>query len=80
MQVSEILTEDKTRLSVNGWFHGPIVPRPDRYVESPLPLKPYVEIEVMMMFVHYLHNVQRTMISRYMYFSAGFFDKMCFLF
>lgn len=46
MQVSEILTEDKTRLSVNGWFHGPIVPRPDRYVESPLPLKPYVEIEV----------------------------------
>jgi len=32
-QVSEVLSEDKLRLSVNGWFHGPGVPRPPRHVE-----------------------------------------------
>ncbi|XP_064476633.1 prolyl 3-hydroxylase OGFOD1-like [Ornithodoros turicata] len=36
-QVAEVLSEDKVRLSVGGWFHGPPVERPEPYVE-PLPL------------------------------------------
>ena len=32
-QVSEVLSADKTRLSVNGWFRGPPAPRPPPYVE-----------------------------------------------
>ncbi|XP_076338734.1 prolyl 3-hydroxylase sud1 isoform X2 [Tachypleus tridentatus] len=33
-QVAEILSEDKTRLSVSGWFHGPPIARPTPVVES----------------------------------------------
>ena len=44
-KVSEILTPDKTRLSVNGWFHGPNVPRNPRYVEPRLKLYPHIPIE-----------------------------------
>ncbi|KAK3091622.1 hypothetical protein FSP39_021333 [Pinctada imbricata] len=44
-QVSEILTEDKTRLSVSGWFHGPPVYRPPAYVEIPPSPQPYLSIE-----------------------------------
>ncbi|XP_041379271.1 LOW QUALITY PROTEIN: prolyl 3-hydroxylase OGFOD1-like [Gigantopelta aegis] len=33
-QVSEILSADKVRLSINGWFHGPPVPRPSPYKET----------------------------------------------
>lgn len=29
-QVSEVLSPDKTRLSLGGWFHGKSLPRPDR--------------------------------------------------
>jgi len=32
-QVAEVLTEDKTRLSISGWFHGESVPRPARYID-----------------------------------------------
>ncbi|VDI51714.1 Hypothetical predicted protein [Mytilus galloprovincialis] len=39
-QVAEVLTEDKTRLSISGWFHGPPVERPEPYVESPVTLHP----------------------------------------
>ncbi|XP_061181742.1 prolyl 3-hydroxylase OGFOD1-like [Saccostrea echinata] len=40
-QVEEILTEDKTRLSISGWFHGPRVDRPPPYVETlPAPCLP----------------------------------------
>ncbi|ELU03649.1 hypothetical protein CAPTEDRAFT_166954 [Capitella teleta] len=46
-QVSEVLSQDKTRLSVNGWFHAPPVPRADRYVEPQLPLISPCDIEVM---------------------------------
>lgn len=35
-QVAEVLSEDKVRLSVGGWFHGPPVERPEPYIE-PLP-------------------------------------------
>lgn len=31
-QVNEVLTQDKTRLSVGGWFHGSTHPRPPRCV------------------------------------------------
>ncbi|XP_063044717.1 prolyl 3-hydroxylase OGFOD1 isoform X2 [Engraulis encrasicolus] len=40
-QVSEILSSDKCRMSVSGWFHGPSLPRPPKYVEAPVPLKKY---------------------------------------
>ncbi|XP_048403128.2 prolyl 3-hydroxylase OGFOD1 isoform X1 [Stegostoma tigrinum] len=32
-QVSEVLSEQKCRLSVSGWFHGPSLERPARYIE-----------------------------------------------
>ncbi|XP_028824732.1 prolyl 3-hydroxylase OGFOD1 [Denticeps clupeoides] len=36
-QVSEVVAEDKCRLSLSGWFHGPSLPRPPRYIEPVLP-------------------------------------------
>ncbi|KAI5613873.1 prolyl 3-hydroxylase OGFOD1, partial [Silurus asotus] len=36
-QVSEVLTDDKCRLSLSGWFHGPSLQRPLRYTEPTLP-------------------------------------------
>ncbi|XP_013787947.1 prolyl 3-hydroxylase OGFOD1-like isoform X2 [Limulus polyphemus] len=32
-QVAEILSEDKTRLSISGWFHGPSIVRPTPVIE-----------------------------------------------
>ncbi|CAG2103759.1 unnamed protein product, partial [Medioppia subpectinata] len=32
-QVSEVLSDNKIRLSVNGWFHGSPLERPKRYIE-----------------------------------------------
>ncbi|KAI1890001.1 hypothetical protein AGOR_G00168710 [Albula goreensis] len=37
-QVSEVISEDKCRLSVSGWFHGRSLERPPRYIE-PAPLR-----------------------------------------
>ncbi|XP_056382244.1 prolyl 3-hydroxylase OGFOD1 isoform X2 [Hyla sarda] len=37
-QVSEVLTEEKCRLSVSGWFHGPSVERPLRCLD-PAPIR-----------------------------------------
>ncbi|KAF4111186.1 prolyl 3-hydroxylase OGFOD1 [Onychostoma macrolepis] len=36
-QVAEVLSEEKSRLSLSGWFHGPSLPRPSRYIEPPVP-------------------------------------------
>ncbi|XP_074641970.1 prolyl 3-hydroxylase OGFOD1-like [Tubulanus polymorphus] len=44
-QVAEVLTEDKTRLSVNGWFHGPNIKRPSPYVEAARRFFPYVTVD-----------------------------------
>ncbi|XP_029464570.1 prolyl 3-hydroxylase OGFOD1 isoform X2 [Rhinatrema bivittatum] len=41
-QVSEILSEGKCRLSVSGWFHGPSLERPTRYIEPLLPRNPHI--------------------------------------
>ncbi|XP_075289899.1 prolyl 3-hydroxylase OGFOD1 [Opisthocomus hoazin] len=41
-QVSEVLSEEKCRLSVSGWFHGPSMVRPARHVEAPLPRSPHI--------------------------------------
>ncbi|XP_076880030.1 prolyl 3-hydroxylase OGFOD1 [Brachyhypopomus gauderio] len=35
-QVSEVIAEGKCRLSMSGWFHGPSLPRPARYIEPAL--------------------------------------------
>uniref|UniRef100_A0A8C4QQC6 Prolyl 3-hydroxylase OGFOD1 n=1 Tax=Eptatretus burgeri TaxID=7764 RepID=A0A8C4QQC6_EPTBU len=35
-QVAEVLSQNKCRLSVGGWFHGPTLPRPPRQPESTL--------------------------------------------
>ena len=45
-QVAEVLSPDKTRLSVHGWFHGPLVPRLERYREPAIALHPYINMEV----------------------------------
>ncbi|GAB1607165.1 prolyl 3-hydroxylase OGFOD1-like [Argonauta hians] len=45
-QVSEVLSKDKTRLSVSGWFHGPsLPPNPSLGQCSKLPLYPSLESE-----------------------------------
>lgn len=44
-QVSEVLSCDKTRLSINGWFHGPPVPRPKRDPPPPSPLTHPVHLQ-----------------------------------
>ncbi|XP_036441810.1 prolyl 3-hydroxylase OGFOD1 [Colossoma macropomum] len=36
-QVAEVLAEGKCRLSLSGWFHGPSLPRPPRYIEPLIP-------------------------------------------
>lgn len=41
-QVSEVLTQDKCRLSLSGWFHGPSMERPPRHVEPPIPRSPHL--------------------------------------
>ncbi|XP_069724792.1 prolyl 3-hydroxylase OGFOD1 isoform X1 [Phaenicophaeus curvirostris] len=41
-QVSEVLSEEKCRLSVSGWFHGPSKVRPARHIEAPLPRSPHI--------------------------------------
>jgi len=44
-QVAEVMSEEKTRLSVSGWFHGPRLARPPPHVESLPPAIPYGGIE-----------------------------------
>ncbi|XP_017296351.1 prolyl 3-hydroxylase OGFOD1 isoform X2 [Kryptolebias marmoratus] len=41
-QVSEVLSEDKCRLSLSGWFHGPPLERPPRHAEPSIPRSPHV--------------------------------------
>ncbi|XP_049329648.1 prolyl 3-hydroxylase OGFOD1 [Astyanax mexicanus] len=41
-QVSEVVSEGKCRLSLSGWFHGPSLPRPPRYIEAPPPRRPHL--------------------------------------
>ncbi|XP_078400122.1 prolyl 3-hydroxylase OGFOD1 isoform X1 [Cetorhinus maximus] len=41
-QVSEVLSEGKCRLSVSGWFHGPSLERPPRYIEPLSPRHPHI--------------------------------------
>ncbi|XP_060109644.1 prolyl 3-hydroxylase OGFOD1 [Heteronotia binoei] len=44
-QVAEVLSKDKCRLSVSGWFHGPSVSRPPRHIEPPLPQSPHIPFD-----------------------------------
>ncbi|XP_065809063.1 prolyl 3-hydroxylase OGFOD1 [Labrus bergylta] len=41
-QVSEVLTQDKCRLSLSGWFHGPSLERSPRHIEPPVPRNPHL--------------------------------------
>ncbi|XP_069030501.1 prolyl 3-hydroxylase OGFOD1 [Embiotoca jacksoni] len=41
-QVSEVLSQDKCRLSLSGWFHGPSLERPPRHIEPPVPRSPHL--------------------------------------
>uniref|UniRef100_A0A8I6A1K6 Prolyl 3-hydroxylase OGFOD1 n=1 Tax=Rattus norvegicus TaxID=10116 RepID=A0A8I6A1K6_RAT len=42
LQVSEVLSEELTRLSISGWFHGPSLARPPTYFEPPVPRSPHI--------------------------------------
>ncbi|PVD23787.1 hypothetical protein C0Q70_17061 [Pomacea canaliculata] len=44
-QVSEILTQEKSRFAISGWFHGPPVSRPASHREPRIPLFPCTSIE-----------------------------------
>ncbi|XP_037552052.1 prolyl 3-hydroxylase OGFOD1 [Nematolebias whitei] len=41
-QVSEVLSQDKCRLSLSGWFHGQSLERPPRHVEPSVPRSPHI--------------------------------------
>ncbi|XP_004626032.1 prolyl 3-hydroxylase OGFOD1 isoform X1 [Octodon degus] len=41
-QVSEVLSEEKSRLSISGWFHGPSLTRPLAYFEPLEPRYPHI--------------------------------------
>ncbi|XP_060082076.1 prolyl 3-hydroxylase OGFOD1-like [Ylistrum balloti] len=49
-QVAEVLSEDKTRLSVSGWFHGPSINRPTPFEEPHPTLAHAISIEEDMFF------------------------------
>ncbi len=40
-----MLSKDKSRLSVNGWFHGPPVTCPPPYIEPPRPVQSHGHVE-----------------------------------
>ncbi|XP_005741719.1 prolyl 3-hydroxylase OGFOD1 isoform X1 [Pundamilia nyererei] len=41
-QVSEVLSQDKCRLSLSGWFHGPSLERPPRHTVAPVQRNPHL--------------------------------------
>ncbi|KAJ8271897.1 hypothetical protein COCON_G00107560 [Conger conger] len=41
-QVSEVISEEKCRLSVSGWFHGRSLDRPPRHIEPAPPRSPHL--------------------------------------
>ncbi|NWW45380.1 OGFD1 hydroxylase, partial [Pedionomus torquatus] len=41
-QARSFLSEEKCRLSVSGWFHGPPIARLARHIEAPLPRRPHI--------------------------------------
>uniref|UniRef100_A0ABI0P0H6 Prolyl 3-hydroxylase OGFOD1 n=1 Tax=Bos taurus TaxID=9913 RepID=A0ABI0P0H6_BOVIN len=41
-QVSEVLSEEKSRLSISGWFHGPSLTRPPTYFEPLIARSPHI--------------------------------------
>lgn len=46
LQVAEITSKGKCRLSVSGWFHGPPVTRTPRHTEPLLPRIPHIPCDV----------------------------------
>lgn len=56
-----MLSEDKCRLSLSGWFHGPSIERPARHIEEPLPRSPHLPRDVssntnVYIFIHSVHS------------------------
>uniref|UniRef100_A0A8C2EJK2 2-oxoglutarate and iron-dependent oxygenase domain containing 1 n=1 Tax=Cyprinus carpio TaxID=7962 RepID=A0A8C2EJK2_CYPCA len=49
-QVAEVLSEEKCRLSLSGWFHGPSLPRPSRYIEPPVPRHTHIPKDESLLF------------------------------
>uniref|UniRef100_A0A673MYX5 Prolyl 3-hydroxylase OGFOD1 n=1 Tax=Sinocyclocheilus rhinocerous TaxID=307959 RepID=A0A673MYX5_9TELE len=49
-QVAEVLSEEKCRLSLSGWFHGPSLPRPSRYIEHPVPRRTHIPRDESLLF------------------------------
>lgn len=46
LQVSEVLSEEASRLSISGWFHGPPLTRPPTYFEPLIPRNPHIPQDV----------------------------------
>lgn len=49
-QVAEVLSEEKCRLSLSGWFHGPSLPRPSRYIEPSAPRHAHIPRDETLLF------------------------------
>uniref|UniRef100_A0A673IZQ3 Prolyl 3-hydroxylase OGFOD1-like n=1 Tax=Sinocyclocheilus rhinocerous TaxID=307959 RepID=A0A673IZQ3_9TELE len=46
----KVLSEEKCRLSLSGWFHGPSLPRPSRYIEPPVPRHTHIPRDESLLF------------------------------
>ena len=88
-QVAEVLSDDKTRLSIHGWFHGPVNHRPEQHIEIMQNPKPYINIEHDLYFEwiseKYLDPVNQMQIQKKFGKSSEirlekFFNVMSFLF
>lgn len=55
-QVSEVLSEEKSRLSISGWFHGPSLTRPPNYFEPLIPRSPHIPQDVRINACSYLRS------------------------
>lgn len=49
-QVSEVLSQDKCRLSLSGWFHGPSLERPPRFKEPSILKHPHLPRDETLLF------------------------------
>jgi Rps23 Pro-64 3,4-dihydroxylase Tpa1-like proline 4-hydroxylase len=45
-QVAEVLQDDRFRVSISGWFHGPPIKRPPPYIEEPIENSPISTTEL----------------------------------
>ena len=75
-QVSEILSKDKTRLSISGWFHGQTVERSAPYEEPPHNTVPPQTLEVLQLDYWTNRNVTMVFVPGFFSFHSNFLKSV----